>query len=89
MADTFKVEVKFSYHTIAQIEDHDLGVEVLNLIKAKHGTKLPATPDQVLAEQLQNQLDKAETQNYTMRQELTKLTKALEAMKPPVAEPAS
>lgn len=85
--DKFKVKVEFSYHTLAEIEDDDLGMEVLNMIRQKRGALPPATPEQQLIEKLQGQLDEANTANYSLRSEMGKLTKAIEALAPKAIEP--
>lgn len=87
MADKFSVVVKFSYNTLAEMEDDDLGIEVLGLIKARRGVVLPKTADQVLIEQLQARLEKQEADNYRLQNELAKLTKAFTSSVPaaPVA----
>lgn len=78
MAEKFKVAVNFSYHTLAELEDDDLAIEVLNMIRQKKQKLPPATPEQQLIEKLQGQLDESNTQNYSLRTQLGALTKAIE-----------
>jgi hypothetical protein len=82
MTDSFKVTVSYGYQTVSEIEDDDLGIEVLMLIKAKRGVKAPRTAEAVLIEQQEKAIQKAETDAFTLREELRKMSKAFEALKP-------